>query len=211
MHACRSKRAELEKLAHNWALSTAGLTVPQIRDILYQADAALQDLGWIESQPLPHPKQWHPAVPGHDVPKSPESDEPRPKQKSAAGSPDEPRPKQKSAAGCPASMERPGAKGTACCAGGGPMPSSAGPEDGAAACSRAEGAPATPKPPQRGRARQGQGLSLGELWRQAEADARQALPDSASEAEVAARAAKIIPHLVQSQADTVDFCSPRSA
>ena len=235
---CRLKRVELETLAHHWSLSTAGLTVSQIRDMLYQADSALQALGWIPAQPLPPQKQWHPAVPGHDVPESPESTEfespdflgataplPRPqaqaKEHPVARGSTAPQPLPKGCArparGSPVPEPRPPRPP--------PPPQSEQEDCGAAAASAGRALqekPAVPKPAPRppapgGRAQQRQaeqearegsqaergpaGLSLAQLFQQAEQDARQALPRTASEAEVAARAARILPYLVPTHPD----------
>ena len=63
----RLTRPKLEELAHKWDMSTAGLTVPQIRDMLYEADNALYKLGWLPQQPMPPRSQWAPAMPGADL------------------------------------------------------------------------------------------------------------------------------------------------
>ena len=201
-------------MAHNWNLSTAGVTVPQIRDMLYQADSALQDLGWIPAQPLPPRKQWHPAVPGHDVPESAESPEsPESPESTEFESPDSP-----DSPGSTASPPRPQAHAKERpVARGRPAPQPAPksitrPARGQPVPEPCPPRPATPPPARGGRAQQCQaeqdarersqaergpaGLSLAALFQQAEQDSRQSLPSTASEAEVAARATRILIHLV---------------
>jgi hypothetical protein len=54
-------RRNLEELCEAWGLHTQGLTVPQIRDVLYQADYNLYQVGYVMDQPLPPRAQWEPA------------------------------------------------------------------------------------------------------------------------------------------------------